>query len=137
MKDYVLDANALYRFFNNGPGAETVERLLEEANREGTNVRMSSVNWGEVYYGIARLRGYAAADEASKRLDRLPVLIVECNREHAEGAGRIKAGYGLPYADCFAASLAGKTSVVVTADVKDFKKVPWVKTLALPAARPS
>jgi len=137
MKDYVLDANALYRFFLNGPGADTMERLLEQARREGTNLRMSAPNWGEVYYGIARRGGYAHAEEAGRLLERLPVVIVDADRALAEAAGRIKAGYGLPYADCFAAALAGKTGIVVTADVKDFKKVPWVKTLALPASKPS
>lgn len=137
MKDYVLDASAMYRFLIDGPGADTVEQILQQANREGMNVRMAAINWGEVYYAFARRGGYADADEAGRRLDRLPVLVVDADRNHAEAAGRIKAGYGLPCADCFAAALAGKTAVVVTADVKDFKKVPWVKTLALPAAKPS
>jgi ribonuclease VapC len=137
MKEYVLDANAVYRFLIDGPGAEIVERLFREAQREGTDLKMSAVNWGETYYGIARQSGYADAEEAGRRLENLPLLIVEADRVQAEFAGRIKAGYGLPYADCFAAALAGKAGTVVTADVKDFKKVPWVKTLALPAGKSS
>jgi len=137
MKDYVLDANAMYRFLVEGPGFDIVEKLLEDASREGTNLKMSAINWGEVYYAIARRSGYLDADEASRLLDDLPVLIVEGDRACAEAAGRIKAGYGLPYADCFAAALAGKTGILVTADVKDFKKVPWIRTLALPAAKSS
>jgi len=137
MKDYVLDANALYRLLTAGPGGEVVRGLMQEARRQGTNLRMSSVNWGEAYYGIARRSGYADANEAGRLLEDLPITIVDADRSLAEFAGRIKAGYGLHYADCFAAALAGKTGVVVTSDVKDFKKVPWIKTLALPSAKSS
>jgi len=137
MKDYVLDSNALYRFLTGGPGADIVEGLMEQATREGGNLRMAAINWGEVYYAVARRSGYRAADDAGRQLEEVPVLIVDSDRGQAEAAGRIKAGYGLPYADCFAAALAGKTGILLTADVKDFKKVPWLKTLALPVARPS
>jgi len=42
----------------------------------------------------------------------------------------------LPYADCFAAALTGKGNILVTADVKDFKKISWLQILPLPQHRP-
>jgi predicted nucleic acid-binding protein len=51
-------------------------------------------------------------------------------------AARLKAGYGLPYADCFAAATAGTSGTLVTSDAKDFKKVPGVRLLALPEHKP-
>ena len=49
-----------------------------------------------------------------------------------ETAAQLKAGYGLPYVDSFAAATAGKTNILVTSDVKDFKKISWLQLLALP-----
>jgi predicted nucleic acid-binding protein len=135
MSQYVLDANALYTYFRKRQGFEIVASLFHDALASGEHLLISSINWGEVYCAVARQRGYREADRVSQLLALAPLTIVDADRSLAEFAGRIKAGYGLHYADCFAAALAGKTGVVVTADVKDFKKVPWVKTLALPAAK--
>jgi predicted nucleic acid-binding protein len=44
----------------------------------------------------------------------------------------LKADHGLHYADCFAAAMAGTGNVLVTSDVKDFKKIPGLRLLALP-----
>ena len=135
MKRHVLDANALYRFLLDQEGAQIVEDVLKEEGRKNQAVLMSVVNWGEVYYTIARTAGYKKAVSIMHSADNPPIIVVDVDKAQAEAAGRIRAGYGLPYADCFAAVLAGKDGVVVTADVKDFKKVPWVKTLALPPHR--
>jgi predicted nucleic acid-binding protein len=47
-------------------------------------------------------------------------------------AAQLKAGHGLPYADCFAAATAADDAVLVTADMKDFKKIPGLQVLPLP-----
>ena len=47
-------------------------------------------------------------------------------------AAQLKAGYGLPYADCFAAASAEPDGIVVTADTKNFSKIPGLRILALP-----
>ncbi|MBZ5569452.1 MAG: type II toxin-antitoxin system VapC family toxin [Acidobacteriia bacterium] len=133
MRRHVLDANALYRLLTDDVGAEIVELVLEEARQKKYPVLMSVINWGEVYYTMARTVGYKKAESIMRAAENPPIVLVEVDKLQAEAAGRIRAGYGLPYADCFAAVLAGKDGVLVTSDVKDFKKVPWVKTLALPA----
>ncbi len=133
MKTYVLDANALYRLLTGEKDAEPVRDLLKSALRARQRVLMSVINWGEVYYTMARALGYKKTESVMSAADNPPIALVEVDQAQAEAAGRIRAGYGLPYADCFAAVLAGKQGIVVTADVKDFKKVPWLKTLALPA----
>ena len=133
MRRHVLDANALYRLLTDDVGAEIVELVLEEARQKKYPVLMSVINWGEVYYTMARTVGYKKAESIMRAAENPPIVLIEVDKLQAEAAGRIRAGYGLPYADCFAAVLAGKDGVLVTSDVKDFKKVPWVKTLALPA----
>ncbi len=135
MRTHVLDANALYRFLTDEPDADIVQQVLEEARRREQSVLMSVVNWGEVHYTLARTVGYKKAELIMRAAEIPPIVLVDADKAQAEAAGRIRAGYGLPYADCFAAVLAGKDGILVTADVKDFKKVPWVHILAIPAHR--
>ena len=132
MKGHVLDANALYRFLMNQPGAEVVEGLLKRARDADATLMISVINWGEVYYNIARRRGFRDAKEVMGRVRLLPVSVISADEPITEVAAQLKAGHGLPYADCFAAAVAGRANVLVTADVKDFKKIPWLKVLALP-----
>jgi predicted nucleic acid-binding protein len=133
MKRHVLDANALYRFLMGADGGDVVRQLLKDALRHSTPLLMSVINWGEVYYTVARHVGHKKAQATMLAAETQSIVLVDVDRAQAEAAGRIRAGYGLSYADCFAAVLAGKDGVLVTSDVKDFKKVPWVKVLELPA----
>ena len=132
MKQHVLDANALYRFLSGGPGAEIVERLFEQARESEQPLRMSVVNWGKVYYSIARSQGFARATAVMDIVRVLPLEIVDADQSRTAQAAKLKAAYGLPYADGFAAALLGPADVLVTSDVKDFKKVPGLRILALP-----
>jgi ribonuclease VapC len=133
MKTHVLDANALYRFLHNGPGADLVEKVFRAARSANSIVLMSVINWGEVYYTIMREVGTATADLAHRKIDDLPLTVLVADMEQTKAAAGLKASYGLPYADCFAAALAGKAGVIVTADTKDFARIPWLQILSLPA----
>src|ERR1700693_281910 len=132
MKTYVLDASALYRFLTGGPGADIVSRLFREGRDAEQPLRMSVVNWGEVYYTIARAQGFKEADKIMERGKVLPLTILDADEVVTNQAPRLKAGHGLHYADCFAAAMAGTGNVLVTSDVKDFKKIPGLRLLALP-----
>lgn len=136
MKRHVLDANALYRFLMEQPGAEVVERLFLRARDSGTTLLMSVVNWGEVYYALAVRKSFKEAQLVMAQVRLLPLKIVIADEAITESAAQLKSGYKLPYADCFAAAVAGRSSVLVTADVKDFKKVAWLQLLSLPPHRP-
>lgn len=132
MKVHVLDANALYRYLIGGPGAETVSRLFREARDAEQPLRMSVVNWGEVYYTIARGQGFTETSKIMERVKMLPLAILDADEAVTTRAARLKAGHSLPYADCFAAASAAKGDVVVTSDAKDFRKIPGLQILALP-----
>lgn len=132
MKTHVLDANALYRFLTSGAGADVVRRLFREGRDANEQLRMSVVNWGEVYYTIARAEGCAETDRIMDRVRMLPLAIVDADEPITARAAKLKAGHGLPYADCFAAALVGAGDVLVTSDAKNFKKVPGLRILALP-----
>jgi predicted nucleic acid-binding protein len=136
MKGHVLDANALYRFLMNQPGADIVEGLFKRARDSKTTLLISVINWGEVYYNIAKKRGFEEAREFMAEVRLLPLNIINADEPITEAAARLKAGYGLPYADCFAAAITGKANVLLTADVKDFKKISWLQLLPLPQHKP-
>lgn len=130
IRQHVLDANALCRFLTDASGAEIVERILSDSHDAGETVRMSVINWGEVLYVLARTCGFDEAQRSLARVERL-LTIVDADRAITAAAARLKAEYKLPYADCFAAAVTGKSGVLVTAD-QEFAKVRWLRTLALP-----
>lgn len=133
MRPHTLDANALYRFLTNGPGAETVEQIFVQCGKAKLTVRMSAINWAETMYVLGR--SYKLAEvrlmlaQASNRLD-----IVNVDRVLAEEAAVLKMRTGLGIADCLAAVTAGPAGVLVTAD-REFEKVPGLRILALPRHR--
>lgn len=131
MKIHVLDANALYRFLIDGPGAAIVNDLFESARDQEQPLRMSVINWGEVYYTIAKAQGFAETAQIMERVKLLPLTLIDAGEVVTAQAARLKAGYGLPYADCFAAAIADKDGVLVS-DVKDFRKIPGLQILPLP-----
>jgi predicted nucleic acid-binding protein len=136
MKAHVLDANSLYRFLTAGPGADIVSRLFKQARDAEQPVRMSVVNWGEVYYTIARAQGFPEAAKIMDRVKLLPLVVLDADEAVTARAAKLKAGHGLPYADCFAAATAEPNAVLVTSDAKDFRKVPGLHLLPLPEHRP-
>jgi predicted nucleic acid-binding protein len=129
---HVLDANALYRFLTGGPGADIVSRLFKEARDAELPLRMSVINWGEVYYTIAKVEGFAETARIMDRVKLLPLAVLDAGEEVTARAAQLKAGHGLPYADCFAAATTAKGDILVTSDAKDFKKVPGLHVLPLP-----
>lgn len=97
---------------------------------------MSAINWGEVYYTMVRKEGAKIASSRIEQLSQLPLSIVAAGKVEAKAAAELKAAYGLHYADCFAAALTGKNGLLLTADAKDFKRIPWLQIAALPPYRP-
>ena len=136
MKVHVLNAGALYRFLTGGPGADLVGGLIREARDAEQSLLMSVVNWGEVYYSIARARGFAETAKIMDRVRMFPLRLQVADEETTIRAAKLKAGYGLPYADCFAAAIVGRDDVLVTSDAKDFRKIPGLHILPLPEHRP-
>ncbi len=132
MKMHILDANGLYRFLTGGPGADIVSRLFREARDAEQPLRMSVVNWGEVYYTVARAQGFTETGKIMDRVKMLPLTVLDADESVTTKAARLKASHGLPYADCFAAAIAGTGDILVTSDAKDFKRIPGLHILRLP-----
>jgi len=122
-KIYVLDANAVLDFVEDGPGAERMERLIKDAARENAPLLMSVVHWGEVFYHSWQQRGEEAARTMLGGLSRLPLRPVPVDLPQSIQAGEIKARHKIPYVDCLAAALAMiREAVLVTSD-RDFEKL--------------
>ena len=123
MKHFVLDANAVLDFLENGPAAEKVGRLLQDASADQQPLLISVANWGEVFYLSWQRVGEERARQALAKLSRFAVSVVPVDLPQALKAGEIKALHHIPYVDCLAAALAMlNQSTLVTAD-RDFEKL--------------
>ncbi len=122
-KTYVLDANAVLDYLEDGPGADRVGRLLKNAFREETSLLMSVLNWGEVFYHSWQERGEESARNAIANLSRLPIEAVAVDLEQSLKAGEFKARYKMPYVDCLAAALAEMRQAILVTSDRDFEKL--------------
>ena len=122
-KSYVLDANAVLHFVEDGPGAKRVEQLFKHALRERSRVLMSVVNWGEVFYHSWQRDGEESARRLLVDLSRLPLELIPVDLSQALQAGEIKARHKIPYVDCIAAGLAILHHAVLVTSDRDFEKL--------------
>lgn len=128
----VLDASALIAYLEREPGYQKVQGALAKAAEEDKTILMNAVNWGEVYYILARDYDLKKAREIARLVETFPVEIVPADKELAEQAALFKATKSLPYADCFAAALAYlHHGELITGDkefrlVEDEVKILWL-----------
>jgi len=120
---YVLDANAVLDFADAAPGWKRVNQLLEDALQQRTEVFVSVLNWGEVYYCLWQQRGEEKARRTLARLSLLPFQLVPIDLLQALKAGEIKAVHNIPYVDCVAAALATLNKATLVTSDRDFEKL--------------
>lgn len=135
MKRYVLDASAVMTFFEDRPGADKVENLLERAAEKQHFLLLSVVNWGEVYYSVWRTHGEDAANEKLKQIAQLPIEVIDVDMPTTKLAASLKAEHKLPYADCFAAALAQQRKATLVTTDKDFTQVERQVNILWPTDR--
>jgi predicted nucleic acid-binding protein len=128
----VLDSWALLCYLEQEPGFEKMIDLFEKAVESSKPLLMCVVNWGEVYYQVARRFGDTKAQEIEKLIQTLPITLVEANKELTREAALIKATKRMAYADCFAVALTRlKKAELYTGDpefraVEKDVKVVWL-----------
>jgi uncharacterized protein len=120
VKRTVLDASAIMTFYEERPGANQVEVLIREAVEGKRNLSISVVNWGEIFYSVWRAQGREAAEKILREIAQLPIQIVDADPELTRSAAEFRARHKLPYADCFAASLAKQRKADLATADKDF-----------------
>jgi len=109
-----LDAFALLAWLQDESGAGEVEGYLRRAtNDAGFSCYLSTINLGEVFYPLLRIRGSEEAEAfwEDVRQGLLPVTLVESTRNRVREAARIKGRYPVAYADAFAAQTAREKGV--------------------------
>lgn len=124
MKDYVLDANAVLRYFGvgAGQGGEKVRGLFEQAERNQARLSMSVINLGEVLYVLLKHLGEQRARQYIQALQHAVTMIdVDANR--TIHAATLKHQYKIGYADSFAAALALESRATLVSADPSFEKV--------------
>ncbi len=136
MATKVLDSWALMAFLHDAPAAAEVEKLLVKAADGKHKLLLSVVNWGEIYYSLARTEGEAVAEQKAVELATLAIELVpvDTDLKLAREAAKLKATRKMAYAECFAAALAMvRNAELVTGD-PEFKEVEGdLKVSWLPA----
>ena len=119
----VLDSWALLCYLEQEPGFEKMIELFEKAVESSKPLLMCIVNWGEVYYQVARRFGDQKAQEVEQLIETLPIKLVEADKDLTRETARIKAIKRMAYADCFAVALTRlKKAELYTGD-PEFKTV--------------
>ena len=123
MKRMVLDASAVISFLEERSGAEVIEKLVAEGFAGKTELFISVVNWGEVYYSTWHARGHDAARRMAAEISQFPIRVVDADFDLTKSAAALHAKYNLPYADCFAAALSKISRAELVTSDRDFVKV--------------
>ncbi|MFQ5684378.1 MAG: type II toxin-antitoxin system VapC family toxin [Candidatus Binatia bacterium] len=128
----LLDSFAIMTWVQDEPGAQTVEDLLVEANREREKLLLHEVNLAEVYYLSIRRVGEEQTRVLAAQLLTLPIQVISTTPQILWQAALLKAGYSLSLADAFAAATAIiLDAIVVTGDpefetIADLVGITWI-----------
>ena len=134
MKEYVLDANAVLRYFaiGDGEGGEKVRGLFEQAERNQARLSMSVINLGEVLYVLLKRVDEERALHYVQALQHA-VTMIDADARRTIQAATLKHQYTLGYADSFAAALALESRATLVSADPAFEKVgKSLKWLRLP-----
>ena len=105
-ENYVLDTTAFLTLFEDEPGAETVQKLLESAKKGEIVIFTSFVSFTEVFYITLREKKEEEAKKRIKLMNVLAMMRVESSQELGLIAGRLKSTYRLSFADTWIAATA-------------------------------
>ena len=123
MPTKVLDSYALMAFFEDEPGADFVKGLIQKAVDNDTNLLMSIINLGEVWYSIARTNSSEIADQYIEEIKGMGIEIVDLDWTLTRQAAVFKVKGNISYADCFAAALAKHRKAELVTGDKEFKSL--------------
>lgn len=130
---YVLDSYALLALLQDEPGAQEVEDLIVS---DDTEVTVSVINLGEVFYILARKIGKEAASTFERKVMETPKIVVaDASWQRVKAAAVLKSIGGISFADCFGASLSLELdATLVTGDIefKGLEETEALKVMWLP-----
>jgi predicted nucleic acid-binding protein len=119
---YVLDASAILRYLDDGPGAARVEACIARHIAHRDRIAISAIQWGEIAGILLKRHGLSAAEESLTDLQTFDFDLVPATPARARRAGFLGRRLKIPYADAFAVELASDSPdrTLLTADY-DFK----------------
>jgi ribonuclease VapC len=110
-------------YLEDEPAAERVADMIADARDSGTPLMMTVINFGEVWYVIARRTSEADADRTVLELKQLGIEVVYADWELTRQAAYCKSKHRMSYADCFAAALAKREKAHLVTGDKEFTQV--------------
>jgi len=120
--DYVFDAYAVIALLNDENGADTVARLINQAEIGHDRIFINGVQVLEVYYDRIYIKGREYAETVLESLYNSPIIILhEISREMIQEAGRFKTSYSMSLGDTFAAATTRKFSATLVTGDKEMK----------------
>jgi len=123
VKKFVMDSFAMIAFFEDEPGSDTVAGILHDLLRHRSAGFMSVINWGEIYYNVARDQGQEEAERVLTQLSRYPLQLVEVDKALTYSAAGLKAQHPIAYADCFAAALCLRLKATLVTGDTEFRRL--------------
>ena len=130
---YILDAFAFMAYFENEPGAERIEQILQDVKDGKAHAFISIINLGEVVYNIERKHGFSKAQYTLALIQEMPVEVLPADDQTVFAAAHIKANHPISYADAFVI-VAAQTldGIVMTGDpefqdVTELAKIEWLE----------
>lgn len=120
---YVFDSHALMAFFQNEEGAETVDRIIRRASKEGADRWVCVINLGEMLYLTQRRFGDSQKVHLLSKIGQLGIQTLSVSDSLVFQAAEYKAEYPISYADCFALACAVNHSVPLVTGDPEFHKV--------------
>ncbi len=132
-KNYVLDSTAFLALFEDEPGAEIVQKLLERAKKGEIVIFASFVSFTEIFYITLREKGEEEAKRRIKLMNTLAMTRVESSQELGLIAGKLKATQRVSFADTWIAGTAIFYDAILVHKDPEFEQVKVkLKILKLP-----
>ena len=127
-----LDSSAVLALLRGEPGAETVRRLLEAAERERTTVYISAVTLTEVVASVARVHGENVAREDLALILTMPVQIDSPTARQCGEAGWLRWRYKISTADAIIATQAITNDAELVHKDPEFEAIVGLRQQQLP-----
>jgi len=105
-RKYLLDTSALFAFSDNEEGAETVQKVLEDAKKGKVTAYVSAMSIMELHYVTCQEIGEEAATQIIVLTRSLPVNELPLTDDLILPAGDLKVRYQISVADAWIAATA-------------------------------
>lgn len=122
-KTIVMDSWAIMAYLEDEPAGERIADMIADARDNNIPLMMTVVNFGEVWYIIARRASEADADRTIQEIRQLGIQLVDAGWDLTRQAAYYKSKYRMSYADCFAAALARHEKAHLVTGDKEFTAV--------------